>query len=382
MTSYNNSTGMAAQIAVMGEQGPAVNERLFEYNTFLTDGFGKSVAAGLGPNGLVGVGFNTPGVPQQIDGIYNDDSYRASRHLINSITPDAADMANADMLRESSLARQLQDKDERPATIRLIRRRDKNEIALPTAGINPIPWVNIIPPNTKFFLENVQENREEKVQVMDTFGEYVAFFFGRKPEVYSYSGTLLNAKNHDWKNEFLENYEYFLRGSQAVKYRATMILQYDDVIVEGYMMNCSIRQAAEMDKAVPFSFNLLVLNRSPLNPRNILAMRYRRSKNTTAEQELFSSMQEMLDLTKAGRVDDLDTFLLMREYFNGNYVPAAGTATHPEDKGQINTTTNSVNGAVGGTNQETTSSSNFTAGRTVAMTGAGINLNLQPLSVE
>jgi len=261
------------------------------------------------------------------------------------------------MLRESSLARQLMEKPDQPATIRLIRRIRPDEALNrdPTQGGRQLPWINVIPPNTKFFLENVQENREEKVQIVDTFGEWIAFFFGRRPEVYTYSGTLLNAKNHDWKNEFQENYEHFLRGSQAVKYRATMFLQYDDVVVEGFMLNCNIQQSAITHNGVPFSFSLLVINRSPLNPRNLLALRFARSGLSDAEQQLFQNMQQALDLLggspadQAQKRDQLDTFLIMREFFAGNYLPPAGVSTSFAASGRMQGQNATAPGVVGGT---------------------------------
>jgi hypothetical protein len=131
------------------------------------------------------------------------------------------------------------------------------------------------------------------------------------------------------------NYEYFLRGSQAVKNRATMFLQYDDVIVEGYMLNSQIRQTGIDDKTVPFTFNLLVLNRSALNPANVLVARNRRQELTVFERALLSSLQESLLLTEGQDTEDLQTFLLMREFINGSQFPGSGLAIHREVTNQL-----------------------------------------------
>lgn len=342
------STNREEMEASLNGQGPLGGERLIEYDVFLTDAFS---APG---DRMTFAELEHAGPPDQIDGFKNDDSYRRSRHLLSE---RAATTSRAiDNLRENSLARQLQEKRDQPATIRLIRRRRPQELALLDPHEPKVPWINLIPPNTKFFLEQVQENREEKVQVIDTFGEWVAFFFGRKPEVYSYAGTLLNAQNHNWKNEFQENYDTFLRGSQAVKNRATVVLQYDDVMVEGYILNSSISMNAIADKAVPFTFNVLIISRSPMDPRAIIGLRALRSDLSQAEQELFDDMQDSLDLTKAGRVDELETFLLMREYFSGHYVPGAGTSISRPAAGNIESGSSSPPGQVGGlTNKKPTS---------------------------
>lgn len=338
----NAVTSRAEMEAQLEESGPLGGERIIKYNIFLTDANG-------GRNGSLAF-MDVPGAPDQIDGIANDDSYRSSRHLVQRRdrryqihaaedgTLDVTASSDPELahLRENSLARQIQSKGERSSTIRLIRRLSESELARRSGVEGTVPWENLIPPSTKFFLESVQENREEKVQVIDTFGEWVAFFFGRRPEVYNFSGTLLNAKNHDWKNEFQENYDHFLRGSQAVKNQATIMLQYDDVLVEGYMLNCSIAMRGENDQAVPFQFNMLVMNRSPINPRAIIGLRALRSGLIGIEKDLFSSLQNALDLTKAGRdYEDVETFLLMREYFSGNYVPGAGIVTSRPDNGTV-----------------------------------------------
>jgi len=335
------TTALQDQTDTLNQIAAAGGEEIVEYSVFLSDSFGNNPSVGGGRAGLTY--FDGPGAPKQIDGFSNDDSYRRSTHLLNG-TRRAAQEANAapgaiigggEAFRENSLARQLQSKRDQPAVIRLLKRVKPGE-KNPETGIEyGRPWVSIIPPNTKFFLEQVTENREEKVQVLDTFGEFIAFFFGARPEVYTYSGTLLNSLNHDWKNEFQLNYEHFMRGSKAVENRATMFLQYDDVIVEGYMMNSQIRQTAIEDMTVPFTFNLLVLNRSQLNPQNILVTRSLRQQLTVFEHALLTSLKDSFQLSEGGTVEDVQTFLLMREWLNGSGFPSAGKAVHRTETNNI-----------------------------------------------
>jgi hypothetical protein len=346
--------------AVVNDEGPQGGERLIEYNIFLTDAFRS------------GTGFREQyyGIPGQppLD-IQNDDSYRRSRHLARAATVDE----DFDGLREHSLARQLEPKEDSVATIRLVRRLNAIERAQNKTTEAYLPWVNLIPPNTKFFLENVQENREEKVQVIDTFGEWIAFFFGRKPEVYTYSGTLLNAKNQNWKNEFQQNYDLFLRGTQAVRHRATMMLTYDDVIVEGYMLNNSIQMNSAAENSVPFTFNLLVISRSPIDALGMIGARLNRSGGTLLEKALFEDLNEALDLSETGSINDVETFFLMREYFSGNYSPGAGISTHRAEVGNIESETSVTPGQKGGLTNQKPVSSPFSADTTNQVTGAGVN---------
>lgn len=332
-------TKFREQVEAINNVGPFGGEILVEYSVFLSDKFGTNPS--VASDRISAKFFDSPSIPNQIDGFSNDDSYRQSKHFVQNnqlrnLSLSDVSLGLASHLRENSLARQLQSKRDQPAIIRLLKRVKPGDINPETGGTElNRPWVNIIPPNTKFFLEQVTENREEKVQVLDTFGEFVAFFFGARPEVYTYQGTLLNSINHDWKNEFQQNYEHFLRGSQAVKNRATMFLQYDDVVVEGYMLNSQIRQTGIDDATVPFTFNLLVLNRSAINPRNILVARQRRSDLTAFEHALLTSLTESLTLTESQSTEDMQTFLLMREWLNSNRFPFAGNAIHFENTNKL-----------------------------------------------
>jgi hypothetical protein len=361
MSSNTRATSREEMAAVLEGRGALGGERLLKYNIFLTDAFSGGAA-------FKDSFYQAPGQPAFVD---NDDSYRRSRHLLLGREISDASV-NIENLREHSLARQLQTKEDRPATIRLIRRLKPEELAQQKSTEGNLPWVNLIPPNTKFFLEQVQENREEKVQVIDTFGEWIAFFFGRKPEVYSYSGTLLNAQNHDWKNEFQMNYDLFLRGTQAVRYKATVLLHYDDVLVEGFILNSSIQMSAMANNAVPFSFNMLVINRSPVNYRSIIGMRIERSGGTVLEQALFQGLNEALDLTQEGRIDELETFLLMREYFSGHYVPGAGTSVHRPQAGNIESASSTPPGQVGGLINDSPGSLPFEASTTNSIEASGV----------
>ena len=338
MTVNPNTTSNREQLATLNHEGPFGGERLVKHSIFLADAFGSNPS--IDSDRVPIRWLESRGVPKQIDNFENDDSYRQSRHFLKNnrlrtLDPNDLSLGLANHLRENSLARQLQSKRDQPAIIRLLMRLKPGEANKETSRDAGRSWVNIIAPSTKFFLESVTENREEKVQVLETFGEFVAFFFGARPEVYTYQGTLLNTINHDWKNEFQLNYEHFLRGSQAVKNRATMFLQYDDVIVEGYMLNSQIQQTGVNDKTIPFTFNLLVLNRSAMNPQNILTARSRRQELTALEHALLTSLQDTVLLTKAKNTDDVQTFLLLREWLNSTQFPSAGTSVHRETTNEL-----------------------------------------------
>ena len=112
--------------------------------------------------------------------------------------------------------------------------------------------------NHNFILQGVVESRQEKVQIVETFGDHFAFFYGQKPIVLQVQGMLFNSADFNWKNEFLANYEKFLRGTKCVENRTRVFLGWDDVVAQGYMLNVQVQYNKDLPLVVPFSFNLLL----------------------------------------------------------------------------------------------------------------------------
>lgn len=233
-----------------------------------------------------------------IDGLAdgNDESYRKT--TIKTITGQTAD-GETTRRTTLSLARQIETKADQEAVIRLVTRNtnfrstggreDKKAVS---------PLVNVIPPYTKFFLEGVTEDRMEKSQIVETFGDFIVFFFGRRPEVSNFSGRLLNTKNHDWKNDFVEVYENFLRGTKAVENNSTVFIQYDDVIAEGFLMNCHLEYHGITNNECPFTFSMLIIDRAPINQLQRLRERRARNAFSAAEQQLIGDLNKLRSTPK------------------------------------------------------------------------------------
>lgn len=124
---------------------------------------------------------------------------------------------------------------------------------------------DLIPPFTKFILENVQESHNERSQVVETFGDFYAFFFGERPPIYNFSGTLINSKSINWLADFMFYYENFLRGTKCVENNATLVLTYGGRQIEGFMLNVGSATQAVTDKGVAISFQVLVIDRKILS---------------------------------------------------------------------------------------------------------------------
>jgi hypothetical protein len=133
------------------------------------------------------------------------------------------------------------------------------------AGTNPnaTPQGNVLNAYSRFFLQSVQESQAEKVQIVETFTDYYAFFYGKRPPIYNFAGTLLNDPNHKWTNDMMFFYENILRGSQTVALGAQAYISYDGRLVSGFLLNMNIQQDANLYKGATFSFSMLVINHTP-----------------------------------------------------------------------------------------------------------------------
>lgn len=156
-------------------------------------------------------------------------------------------------LQFSKLPTIMTEKEPLQASIRLIKRSSDGK-----------SYANTVPRYTKFFLSSVQEARQEKVQITETFYDWYAFFFGERPPIYTYAGELINSEEHQWRNDFMFYYLQYFRGTSAVNLKSEVAIVYDDVLVTGYLLNISSSQQAVVPTRIPFSMNLLVTRWAPL----------------------------------------------------------------------------------------------------------------------
>lgn len=113
---------------------------------------------------------------------------------------------------------------------------------------------------SNYIIQRIDENRQEKSQILETFGEAYIFFFGERPRLLNVSGLLMNTVDFNWRTEFWYNYENVLRGTKLVEQNARIYLFYDDIVIEGYMLGASARDDADMPYHIPFNFSLFVTN--------------------------------------------------------------------------------------------------------------------------
>lgn len=111
---------------------------------------------------------------------------------------------------------------------------------------------------SNFFLQSVQETRSEKFQTVTTFGAPYGFFFGEQPRMVSFGAILLNTADFQWEAEWWENYDQTLRGTRLVDRGVRAALAYEDVVIEGYIVQASTAKSEPNPWAVNLNFTMWV----------------------------------------------------------------------------------------------------------------------------
>lgn len=111
-----------------------------------------------------------------------------------------------------------------------------------------------------FLMTNASENFQEKTQIVDTLTDnFVAFYSGQEPPLFTYSGVLLNTYQDDQRVWMLRLYREILRGTRLAARNLIARLRYDSFIVAGYLESLSLSLDGETEiTASRFQFTMRV----------------------------------------------------------------------------------------------------------------------------
>jgi len=121
--------------------------------------------------------------------------------------------------------------------------------------------IELVPPFTKLILEGMTEGHAERTQIVETFGTFYVFMFGERPPTYNFSGTLINAKDINWRTDFQFYYDNYLRGTKCVENNARLVMTYGGRQIEGFMINFQTQTDAALEMGVKVSFQVVVTSR-------------------------------------------------------------------------------------------------------------------------
>jgi hypothetical protein len=163
---------------------------------------------------------------------------------------------------------------------------------------------------SNILIQTIQESREEKAQVIQTFGDDFVYFFGERPVQLQISAQLLDSNNFRWHQEWWENYKNVLRGTQLVRKDARVYLEIQDVMYEGYITRAATSKTADSPRQVTLNFTLLVTNKVYLEK-----IRNRYSKTGTLTQKQLQEMAvEGLRTVNSALMSSADQALQQQAY--------------------------------------------------------------------
>lgn len=142
---------------------------------------------------------------------------------------------------------------------------------------------------TNFILQTVQEQRMEKHQIVETFGDSYVFFFGESPRFLDCQALLINTNDFNWRAEWWYNYEKYLRGTKLVELGARCYMAWDDIVLEGYMLMAVANEAADQPYSVTLQFKFFVTNYQNVSLSNVAQFPVRSSVQLPPGVELTQS---------------------------------------------------------------------------------------------
>lgn len=117
---------------------------------------------------------------------------------------------------------------------------------------------------SNFLLQAIQEDRQEKQQILETFGEPYIFLFGQRARVMNFQGILANTWDFNWEAEWWWNYENYLRGTKCVEHDAQVFISFDNTIVGGYIIQTTATKSTNDRNFVGFQFAMFVTSYASL----------------------------------------------------------------------------------------------------------------------
>jgi hypothetical protein len=116
-----------------------------------------------------------------------------------------------------------------------------------------------------FILMNVSQSLDEKFQVSEVLEDnYVAFFFGQRAPMWTFSGALMNTYQDDWTMNMWRLYSDMGRGTRLAQRGLMLSIRYDSMIITGGMTRFQWDISSSNEMFTSFSFQFLVQNISPI----------------------------------------------------------------------------------------------------------------------
>lgn len=158
--------------------------------------------------------------------------------------------------------RGIQIKDDTYATISIFRANGTNIPLLSSSGFveDVVGDRGFVAEYGDFIMTSISDQRQEKQQILETFGDSFIFFFGERPRVVTFEGLLMNTEDFNWRSQFWENYNRYMRGTRLVQQNARVFLSYDTIVIEGYPIEAQAFESANDPYSIKLRMSMFLTN--------------------------------------------------------------------------------------------------------------------------
>ena len=119
---------------------------------------------------------------------------------------------------------------------------------------------------TNLIVQRVDESRQEKQQIIETFGEDFVYYYGQRPRMLQVSALLPDSLEFQYAQEFWTNYDRALRGTRLVTRDARIFLDIAGQIFEGYLSTAQTSRSADQPRTVQLNFTMYVTHSYYIRP--------------------------------------------------------------------------------------------------------------------
>jgi hypothetical protein len=156
--------------------------------------------------------------------------------------------------------RGIQIKDETFAVLSVIKGGTNEPIPLMSSSAVGQKGPGRVDAYSDFILQRVEDQRMEKQQIIETFGDVFIYFFGERPRIVTFGGLLMNTSDFNWRSQFWSNYDQFIRGTKLVENNARCCLAYDTIVLEGYVLSAQAVDTDDAPYSIPFTMSMVLTN--------------------------------------------------------------------------------------------------------------------------
>lgn len=111
----------------------------------------------------------------------------------------------------------------------------------------------------EFLLTDIRVSLDEKLQVVETFGDAeVVYYFGRQPLNVQFQGLLIDSPDNNWFVQFIEMYAHVFRGTELARNYELLKIITPNMTFIGTLTHLDWSQNSQRDVDIPFGFNMLV----------------------------------------------------------------------------------------------------------------------------